>query len=108
MVAVPSAPSFNNDFPLNSTSYPNRRVRDEVADKVVGAAPGATATVTRTRLAHNSQHQGRQVPEVVTEINRATTASDVTNIKKEVKTENRSLVFARDLSGNGGPAFSKT
>jgi hypothetical protein len=111
---VSSAPLFNNDFPLNtSNAYPSRKSHDAVANAIVGAAPGAAVNVVNNRLVHRTNDQadvfGSRSVETVTELNRNTTSQDATNIKSEVVIQNSGgLVFARDLSGNGGPAFTRS
>jgi hypothetical protein len=113
MVAVLNSPHFNNDFPLGSTITNNRdAVHDEIADKVIGAAPGATATVSRTRIKGSTttgkDNSAKVDLENVTLFSRATTSADVAALKEEVIRKPTSLAFPRDLSGNGGPAFSRT
>lgn len=112
MVAVLNSPHFNNDFPLNTdTPLAERTVRNEIANDTIGAAAGAnTALVTKARVkAGNNAVTGHGRPAIETEtvINRLTTAADVTALKAKV-VKATSLVFPRDLSGNGGGAFSRT
>jgi hypothetical protein len=114
-------PSFSPLFgdatygvPLDTTSrYAPVGVKEAIADVLVGAAAGSTATKNRTRVQHSTNAQakdgGKRPLEVNADINRATTAADVTNLKRDLGRANRqSFAFARDLSGNGGPAFTRT
>jgi hypothetical protein len=55
----------------------------EVAFALVGAAPGATATKTRTRVAPSTELGGLRAIETVNLVNRVTTAADVTEIKND-------------------------
>lgn len=114
MVAVSNAPLFNNDFPLAyDASLNDAAAHDAVAIAAIGAAAGETATATRTRIkasgGNNDIPHARATLETYTVINRATTATDVANLKAEVtKRPLGTLAFPRDLSGNGGPAFTRT
>lgn len=102
------APLFDgNILPKNTTPLTNRLVTNELVDETVGAAPGATASVTRSRIQHSAQGD-KQVVETVTEINRATTAADVTAVENKFRKKKPSFTYARDKSGNGGPAFTRT
>jgi hypothetical protein len=75
---------------------------------LLGAAPGAAATSSYTRVkAPNTgpsdiMKNGGKVPtETFVEINRATTAADVTELKTFMFDKNHNIAVARDKSGNG-------
>jgi hypothetical protein len=102
------APGFpNNTLPKNTTPLTERAVFNEVADKVIGAAAGATATVTRAQVPHDVNNAGRRTAVTSTRINRATTSADISAVKSKVIRKRSSLAFPRDRSGNGGPAFTR-
>lgn len=106
------APLFTENgsvLPKNTTPLTNRLVTNELVDETVGAAAGATATVTRARVPANSAgNSGKINAETVTEINRATTAADLTAVENKFRKKKPSFAFPRDLSGNGGPAFTRS
>lgn len=113
MVAVVNSPLFANNFPLNTTeTYASKRARGVAADVTVGAVAGTTATRNVARVQNDpiTSNSGKRLIANDAEINRATTAQDVTNLKNAVKGEKiaSSLVFPRDLSGNGGGAFTRS
>lgn len=114
MVAVLSSPLFDNNFPLNITDgYTHPKAKDAVVDAVVGAAAGAPVNVSLTRVKHSTNSVARDGGRVVLEseslINRNTTAQDLTNIERDAARRNRaSFGFVRDLSGNGGPAYTRS
>lgn len=102
------APLFDGAvLPKNLTPLTDSETRDELLDKTVGAAPGAAALKTRARVQANPQGDTQRI-ETVNVINRNTAAADVTALKSKYKRKNASLAFPRDLSGNGGPAFTRT
>ena len=84
----------------------NRAVR-KLLLTVLGVVPGSTATENFTRVTANSAlttpfANGGVVPiETVAQVNRVTTAADVTNLTAMVS---RTVVvsFPADVSGNGG------
>lgn len=82
------------------------RVTRRLLQALIGAASGGTATETYTRVqavqALNSiTTQGGLIPmEVVTQINRATTATDITNVTDAI-TRSPITTFPADVSGNG-------
>lgn len=110
------SPLFNDatyGIPLNTTGPFRGKVNEAIADVTVGAAAGATATVNQARIkGSNAQldtNAGKVTLETFNTINRATTATDVANLKKQLSRPNSaSLTFPRDLSGNGGPAFTRS
>lgn len=99
--------------PLNTTgTLTQPKVKEAVANVAVGAAAGATATANRTQVKHSTNAQskdgGKMEVESIADINRATTATDVANLKKQLSRQNvSSFAMPRDLSGNGGPAFTR-
>lgn len=83
------------NWPISTTS----RIRDAVAqylDKskqdravllaLLGVAPGANATDTNKRVQAAEELGGVRVIETVTNINRATTAADVTDLTADIAT----------------------
>lgn len=103
------APSYpKNALPTNRDNpVTERAVRNELADKIVGAAPGATAAVNRARIANTTNNAGKRKIETVTPLNRATTTGDATAIKGYAQKKRAQLAFPADKSGNGGPAFTR-
>jgi hypothetical protein len=79
-------------------------------DQLIGAATGGTAAATHKRIAGTAAQGdvgGLRTVEVVTDINRVTTAGDVTDLKNVIDTVKvQPTSYPRDLSGNGGPAFT--
>lgn len=75
---------------------------------LLGAAAGGTATLTHKLIDEDSGPGGGvRTISTVTDINRATTATDVTNLKAMTSVVNFIPVpYPVDLSGNGGPAFT--
>jgi hypothetical protein len=77
----------------------------------IGAVAGTTATKSRARVKHNSggagDNGGKMQTETFTPINRASTAGDVTALKALFAgVRKQPSPYPRDLSGNGGPAFT--
>ena len=85
----------------------------ELFDTLIGAASGGAALAThKRREAQTStptsigQIGGVVTIETVTDINRVSTAADITKLKEMVfNVKTRPTSYVRDLSGNGGPAF---
>jgi hypothetical protein len=74
---------------------------------LLGAAPGATATSSYTRVkAPNTgpsdimKNGGKVATETFVEINRATTAADVTELKTFLFDKNHNIAVAKDKGGN--------
>lgn len=66
-----------------------RKVR-ALYDASIGAAAGATATFTMSRVkASQTEQGGKRVIETTTPINRATTAGDITQLKNYLKKSSR-------------------
>ena len=102
------APLFEgNVLPKNTTPLTDRTTTNELVAETVGAAPGAAASATRARVQHSQQGDTQKI-ETVSHINRNTTAADVTAVETKFTKKKPSFTFARDLSGNGGPAFTRT
>lgn len=81
---------------------------------LIGAASGSNVTATHTRISHQYQTSGAGVVEpgiarmtTITDINRNTTAADITALNEMVyNVQTRPVPYPADLSGNGGPALS--
>jgi hypothetical protein len=74
---------------------------------LLGAAPGAAATSSYTRVkAPNTgpsdimKNGGKVATETFVEINRATTAADVTELKTFLFDKNHNIAVAKDKGGN--------
>jgi hypothetical protein len=89
------------------------RVMTALSNALIGAASGsATGAITFKRINPGTPLDaatfgGRRTIDTVSIINRNTTAADVTALKEmlyNVKT--RPAPYVRDLSGNGGPAYT--
>lgn len=92
-----------NEYGLNVTNA--------LLDALIGAAVGGTATKIRTQVKHNSgsaNDQGGKVQtEQLTVINRTTVAGDITTLKGLFTGQRKAPAsYPKDLSGNGGPAFT--
>lgn len=78
----------------------------ELFDTLIGASAGATAASTYSRVKHDvtagqtAEQGGAVAIETVTDINRVTTAADVTALKAII-TKATTPTFPGDLSGNG-------
>lgn len=94
------------------------RVITALFNSLVGAAAGgATGAITHRRIANPSTPVNGSIPDLgdfgglrtiqtVTDINRVTTAADVTALKEMVfNVKTRPATYPRDRSGNGGPQF---
>lgn len=117
------APAFDgangNLLPLNTTS-PQLRLatRNAIIESVVGAAVGGAVLVNRTQVkagtTSTDNNAGKVQLEAFADINRVSNAQDVANVKAQAKEFDQarknvaSFAFPRDLSGNGGPAFTRT
>lgn len=78
----------------------------KVLEKLIGAVPGTTATKQHKRVkagvVFDGPTQGGIVPiETYDDVNRATTAADVTSINRSF-TYSSQPTYPRDASGNGG------
>jgi hypothetical protein len=114
------APGFEggtdkNVLPKNTQPLTNSRVTAALAGTTIGAAAGAATVATNARRAHpvNPNQEAKAPIETETLINRNSTAADVTALKTlntrktKVTAKKPSFAFARDLSGNGGSAFTR-
>ena len=92
------------------------RATGELFDTLIGATAGGTALATSRKVAAEAvtptqlgQMGGARAIETRTHINRATTAADVTELKAHVfGVRARPATYVRDLSGNGGPAYTNS
>lgn len=87
------------------------RAASELFDSLIGAASGGTAAKTHTQIqaivnAPGPIGGGVRTIETVEDINRATTADDITMLKEMTVNVKSRPSYPKDLSGNGGPAFS--
>ncbi len=96
----------------NRASY---RQLTPLFNALIGAASGSNVTATHKQVAaHNTETSGfgiygggPRTIETVTDINRNTTAADITALKEIVfGVTTRPSTYPRDLSGNGGPAYT--
>lgn len=82
------------------------RVTRRLLQTLIGAVSGGTATEQYTRVQANAAagsilQQGGLIPmEVVSQINRVTTAADITNVTAAL-TRSPIVTFPADVSGNG-------
>lgn len=98
-----------NVLPKNTQPLTNRLVRNGLVDTTVGASAGTTTTVSKSRVvAHTSAEKDTTAIESESLINRASAAADVTALKSKFTKKKPSFGFVRDLSGNGGPAFTRS
>lgn len=118
--------TINNSYSLQqdklSRRYAIKRVVNragfrsltELFDSLIGAASGGTALATHKQIAAapsqaagiSGAETGQRVVETITDINRATTAADITALKEMVfGVSTRPATYPRDLSGNGGPTY---
>lgn len=76
---------------------------------LIGAASGSNVTATSKKIsqpASSADLGGARTIDTVTSINRNTTAADVTALKEMTYLNKHRPTYVKDLSGNGGPAFS--
>lgn len=108
---------LNNRAPVRNRAkrIANReqmRVLTALFGGLIGAASGSNVTATHKRIGASTsdfgpQDGGRRTIETVTDINRNTTAADITALKEIVTgVTSRPSTYPRDLSGNGGPAYT--
>lgn len=93
------------DFYINQPMGLGGQVRaiNQLLYTLLGAATGATATMTKKQVQHVTGAPGGAVPiETITLINRATTANDLTAFQALVQRSNGPASYPADLSGNGG------
>jgi len=107
-----------NQFPGNNRvrRVVNReafRVMTALFNGLIGAASGSNVTATHKRIQYadgsnglGPNPSGARPIETVTDINRNTTAADVTMLKSLVyNVSARPSTYPRDLSGNGGASY---
>lgn len=117
-----------NDYSLLNNKMPMRteikrvvnsdgfRVNKALLNALIGAVTGSNVTATHNRVGHrepintvgnNAADISQPVITTVTDINRNTTAADVTALKEFlVNVTERPVPYPRDLSGNGGGALA--
>lgn len=85
------------------------RAVSELFDTLIGAASGGTASISHAQIAApgvSKQEGGARAIETISDINRATTAADITFLKEMVfAVKSKPTPYPKDLSGNGGPAY---
>lgn len=104
------APNFdNNILPKNTTPLTNRRVTNALVSTTVGAVAGTTTTVNTAQVGQPSKliEESKRNINSIAEINRASTAADVTALKTKFTKKKPQFVFPADKSGNGGPSFTR-
>jgi len=95
-------------LPKNTTPLTNRLVRNGLVNTTTGAAPGVATSVVKARRKHPTNvNEEIGAVESETLINRNSAAADVTAIKAKDIKKKPSFAFPKDLSGNGGPAFTR-
>lgn len=106
------APGFGNGggcvIPKPTNPLAAKEITNALVQTTVGAAAGTTTTVNHARAAGTVDNAGLRTIETVQPINRASAAADVTALKTKFTKKKASFGFVRDLSGNGGPAFTRT
>lgn len=108
------APGFeggtdHNVLPKNTQPLTNYLVRNGLVSTTIGAAAGVATSVAKSRRKWTPT-VNEEIGAVESEslINRNSAAADVTALKSKFTKKKPSFAFARDLSGNGGPAFTRT
>lgn len=110
------APGFDganaNVLPKNTQPLTNRLVRNALVNTAVGAAAGVSTVVNKTRVRGKTSQEAdtfnARAVEAESLINRNSAAADITEMKRVFTKKKPSFVMPRDLSGNGGPAFTRT
>jgi hypothetical protein len=89
------------------------RVNKELLDTLIGATSGGAALASHSEVSNGTlttnggvATPGAGVIASVTDINRVSTAADITTLKEFLFNVNVKPAFPRDLSGNGGGAQS--
>lgn len=110
------APGFDDSvnksiLPINSQPLTNRLVKNGLVGTAIGAAAGVSTVVNKSRVKANTttgrDNFGTNSVEAESLINRNSAAADITELKRVTTKKRPSLAFPRDLSGNGGPAFTR-
>jgi len=109
-----NAPGFEGGtergiLPRNTTPLTHRLVNNKLVATTVGAAPGAATSVVKGRRQHPVNVLEESVAKIEQEqlINRNSTAADAAALKQKFTKKKPSFAFPKDLSGNGGPAFTR-
>lgn len=110
------APGFDgtntNVLPKNTQPLTNRSVKNALVGTTVGAAAGAATSASKAQVKGRTSQEAdtfnTKAVETATLINRNSTAADVTEMKRVMTKKKPSFAFPRDLSGNGGPAFTRS
>lgn len=95
-------------LPKNTTPLTEKAATNALVGTAIGAAAGAATAATVAQIPNTVDNAGKRVPATRTIINRNSTAADVTALKSKFTKKKPSFGFVRDLSGNGGPAFTRT
>ena len=96
-------------LPKNTQPLTHRHVTNALVNTTVGAVPGTLTTVNRARRKHPTiVNEEIGAVETIQPINRVSAAADVTAMKTKFTKKKPSFGYVRDLSGNGGPAFTRT
>lgn len=69
---------------------------------LIGAAPGSSQTLTRTRIAHETGQfalGGKRTIETVTVLSGVTTSADVDRLQEVIALKNRPATYPKDKSG---------
>lgn len=89
------------------------RKTKELFDTLIGAAVGGAALLTHKQIAEDTSiggvggGGGLRTIETITDINRNSTAADITALKAlTFNVKMQPSPYPVDLSGNGGPAFT--
>lgn len=126
MAAVQYSPLFGDSYAAVDGLLPTRNRLRSLALRsgfrkysglfkaLIGAASGGTALKTHSQIAADANvgdpasGGGSRTIEVITDVNRVTTAGDITALKLLLTDTVRFMPnpYVVDLSGNGGPAFT--
>lgn len=113
--------TIGGTYALQSNKMPRRNAIRRVANRegfrkltalingLTGAATGSNVTSTTKKVGQDmtsAANGGARTIDTVTVINRNTAAADVTAIKEMLYNVRTRPTYPRDLSGNGGPAFT--
>lgn len=107
------APGFDGAsgsvIPKPTNPLVNRLVANGLVASTIGAAAGGATSVTKSRIKAPTIPKEHK-PDIEAEalINRNSTAADVTAMKTRFTEKKPSFAFVRDLSGNGGAAYTRT
>lgn len=84
------------------------RATTELFDTLIGAAAGSTASASHAQIDHqdSGKELGKPVITTFVDVNRATTAADITALKEMVYNVKTGPSYPVDRSGNGGSALA--